>query len=230
MESLARSLARYLNSLNAVMPLEDIYHYNFDETALPVNINLNHINNSYRKNLELKNQLHFFWRNGNFETKSNIIKYYIKEWGQIKRNNAQTLDQYCAESDEQLVVRNINRVSSWSKALVIHNPSRYFIYDSRVMISINCLQVLTNTPIKYKFYMPTPNGKPNRTIRVLKNLLENNGFEYTNWQSLESQGHYNSYLQLLDLIQSESTLDKSLIEMTLFQLADILSSLALNNQ
>jgi hypothetical protein len=230
MEYLAQSLARYLNSLNGMMRLEDIYYYDFDEAALPVNINFTHINNSYRRNLELKNQLHIHWRNGNFETKSNIIKYYIKEWGQIKGNSIQTLDQYCEESDEQLIARNINRVFSWSKALVIHNPTRFFIYDSRVMISINCLQILTNTPIKYKFYMPTPNGKPNRPIRVLKNLLEDNGFEYTNWRNLETEGHYNSYLRLLDLIQSESDIDKPLIEMTLFQLADILSCQVLNNQ
>ena len=51
----------------------------------------------------------------------------------------------------ELIKRGINGVSSWSKALVLHDCNKYAIFDARVSSSLNYLQVINNTKEKILF-------------------------------------------------------------------------------
>lgn len=220
MRNIAISIAEFLNNVNNLFQLEGLYDYKFKINHLPENLEIdNTITTNYHRNLELKNQLHQNWLNGLELRRGDLIEYYIKVWGGIRGNGDNIMNFYRNAPTQDLLSQGFAGVSSYSKALVIHDPNRFYIYDSRVAASINCIQVKQQILDKIYFQIPF---SQNANVRQVRTLLRNKSMN-ENWQCINDANVYNEYLCLLDLIAEHSNFTKDLIEMTLFSLAPILS-------
>lgn len=93
------------------------------------------------RNVELKHALHPLFKNAADEEREKLVRYYVKTWGRIKKIGDDTCRQYAHGSAEDLAGRGLKNIASRSKALVLHDPSRYAIYDSRVAVSLNYLVI-----------------------------------------------------------------------------------------
>lgn len=96
------------------------------------------------RNVELKHALHSLFKNAADEEqerkREELVRYYVTTWGRINIGD-DTCRQYARESAEDLARRGLENIASRSKALILHDPSRYAIYDSRVAVSLNYLVI-----------------------------------------------------------------------------------------
>lgn len=196
----------------------DWYNWrNINENKLPNDILLPN-GNQYFKNIALKNQLHLKWTSAtDLEEKKDLIKYYIKDWGGIRGNSETSMTEYTTQTAEILIQNGIKGIASWSKALVVHNPKIYAIYDARVSVSINCIQYIFNTD-KILLYpiLPSQNKLIKQANSHIKNISNN-----ANWNQLDNDNFYqNEYLPLLNSVAIELKSDISTIEMFLFAKAE----------
>jgi hypothetical protein len=221
MRNVAISIAEFLNQVNNIFQLEGLYDYKFNENHLPENLEIdNSIVTSYHRNVELKNQLHQSWLNGTELSRGDLIEYYIKVWGGIRGNGNNIMNFYRYAPTQDLLSKGFTGVSSYSKALVVHDPNRFYIYDSRVAASINCIQV--KQQILNKIYFQIPYSQ-NVNVRRVRTLLINKSMN-ENWLNINDDSVYRDYLRLLDITAEYSNFSKDLIEMTLFSLLPILSN------
>ena len=51
----------------------------------------------------------------------------------------ETIRRYACYSPTRLIRRGVVGIASWSKALVLHEPSKYAVYDARVAVTLNYL-------------------------------------------------------------------------------------------
>ena len=221
MQHIAISIVDFLNNVNNLFKLEGLYDYKFNLNRLPENLEIdNAIVTNYHRNIELKNQLHQSWLNGAELRRGDIIEYYIKVWGGIRGNSDNNMNFYRYAPTQDLLGQGFAGVSSYSKALVIHDPSSFYIYDSRVAASINCIQVKQQVLDKTYFQIPS---SQNVNIRQVRTLLINKSMN-ENWLRINDDSVYRDYLRLLDITADYSNFSKDLIEMTLFSLAPLLSN------
>lgn len=192
------------------------YSWNINENLLPSNITLQE-GNSFSKNLELKYKLHDAWKNStDKETKGNLIKYYISTWGGIRTNSEKTMINYISLPADSLVQYGIKGISSWSKALVIHDPKQYAIFDARVSVAINSLQIINNLPQKKLF----PILQSRNTTITNGNLSIKEIARKSQWQEIHPVNVYAEYLSLLKTTSEKFEKEISIIEMLLFAKAE----------
>jgi hypothetical protein len=215
MINVSNIISNHIQSLENVITLESLYQFNFNPVKVPVPI-IFPIKKPYEANLALKTGLHNAWMQSPLSTKGDIIEYYIKNWGGIRGNNKNTMAQFRTQTTTQLLNSGYKGISSWSKALVIHNPESYFIYDSRVALTINWLQKKYNLPNNIKFEIPLSQSKSvSNAIKELKTNIKWNIWKNT----IQPNETYAKYLELLDLISINTGYSKSKIEMILFSIA-----------
>ena len=187
----------------------DWYHWDIKDVFLPKDIELPN-DCRVNRNLLLKEQLHSKWSQSDEILKGKLIEYYIVKWGGIKGNKNETLHIYKTSSSQELINRGVNGVSSWSKALVIHDCNKYAIFDSRVSSSLNYLQVVNNTKEKILFpILPSQNKEITKANKKLKLISKD-------WLKLNKNEFYNFYLELLYITAKELKTNISTIEMLLF--------------
>lgn len=208
MEELKSILIEFYNNYFDVEG--DWYNWKMNEDLLPQGINLPDGNRVF-KNIRLKEQLHLKWKNEPDEKiKGQLIEYYIVKWGGIKGNRNDTLDIYKTSRAEKLISRGVNGVSSWSKALVLHDCNKYAIFDSRVSSSLNHLQIINKTTNKILFpILPSRNNEIIIANKHLKHISKD-------WGKLGNDTFYNFYLDLLSATAKELNTNISIIEMLLF--------------
>lgn len=91
------------------------------------------------KNIELKHALHERFMQASCDERTRIVKYYVEVFGGIRGLAPDILRDYACDRAKSLAGHGLERIASRSKALVLHNPLRYAIYDSRVSVSLNYL-------------------------------------------------------------------------------------------
>jgi hypothetical protein len=176
------------------------------------------IGNPYSKNIILKEELHKAWKNeSDRRKKGEIIKYYIKVWGGIKRNSIDLMEKYCS-NPEFFIELGKKGIASWSKALVIHDPNKYAIFDARVSISLNYLQLKYDTSNKVLFPIL---GSQNKKITESGNKIKQKAKE-DNWEKVNNSTFYFEYLSLLDKVSQRRNTNISTIEMLLFAKSEFL--------
>jgi hypothetical protein len=219
MINVSNIISSHIMTLSNVITLESLYQFNFNQSHVPIPIIFNSTK-PFERNIELKNGLHNTWNMSPLITKGDIIEYYISTWGHINGNNAATMNLYRTQTTNQLLARGYNGISSWSKALVIHNPGNYFIYDSRVALTINWLQKKYGLINDYKFQIPPSQAKG---VAKAARLLDSN-VNWNVWRNvILPDDTYLKYLELLDLISINTNYSKSKIEMILFAIAPSLA-------
>ena len=187
----------------------DWYHWAIKDKYLPKGIELSN-DSRIQRNLSLKEQLHSKWSESDNKTKEELIEYYIVKWGGIRGNKKETLDIYKKSPSHELIKRGVNGVSSWSKALVLHDCNKYAIFDARVSISLNYLQVINNTKDKILFpILLSQNNKIKFANRKLKEISKD-------WKKVGNNEFYSLYLELLQATAKKLNTNISIIEMLLF--------------
>jgi hypothetical protein len=187
----------------------DWYHWAIKYEYLPRGIELSN-DSRIQRNLSLKEQLHSKWSKSDYKTKEELIEYYIVKWGGIRGNKKETLDIYKKSPSQELIKRGINGVSSWSKALVLHDCNKYAIFDARVSSCLNYLQVINNTKEKILFpILPSQNNKIKFANKQLKDISKD-------WKKIGKDEFYSLYLELLFVTAKELNTNISIIEMLLF--------------
>lgn len=210
-ETISSYAKGYINDQNDWYSWREI-----NEDKLPSGIALPE-GNQYLKNLVLKKQLNNRWKNAaSKEDKFNLIKYYIATWGGIHTNSAESMKEYTTLSADELIKKGKKGIASWSKAIVIHNPEKYAIFDARVAISLNCIQKLYN--IENKVLFPVLSSRNKAVARGNKLVKETSKFE--NWNKAKYETFYIEYLEILNHVAKEFNSNVSTVEMLLFAKAE----------
>ena len=187
-----------------------------NEDKLPLGIKLPR-GNQYIKNLSLKKQLNKCWREAqDNRVRGKLIEYYISTWGGIHTNSKESIIEYSTISAAQLIKFGKKGIASWSKAIVIHDPEEYAIFDARVAISINCIQKLfnLNEPMLFPI-LPSRNKKV-----ALGNKLIKQTAKIESWGKTYDETFYKQYIDILKSAANELSSDISTIEMLLFAKAE----------
>lgn len=192
-----------------------------NEKKLPKGIELP-IGNQYIKNLILKQELNSKWQNSDSdEEKNELIKYYITTWGGIHTNSQDSMNEYYNLSANELIQKGKKGIASWSKAIVIHNPNKYAIFDARVAISLNCIQKLYNIDDKILFpVLSSRNKVVAKGNKLIKETAKNE-----KWKKANEDIFYNQYLSILEKVAQEYNTNISTVEMLLFAKAEELVEL-----
>lgn len=207
--------------------INDWYNWrSINENLLPANIKLP-IGNQFKKNIALKNELNQLWKETqDQELIAELIIYYIRTWGGIRGNKKESLDEYTTLSADELILKGKQGIASWSKAICVHDPKRYAIFDARVSISLNCLQIISNTDDKILYPVL---ASQNKTIakgnKIIKALAKSD-----KWNAADENRFYNDYLKLLGHIASQMKTGIASVEMLLFAKAEELIRIALPNE
>jgi hypothetical protein len=193
------------------------YTWSFDETHVPTPLIFSDLN-LYSKNILLKNELHKTWKSESEpENKGEMIKYYISTWGGIKSNSRKSMDFYMNSSSELLIDKGKNGIASWSKALVVHQPGEYAIFDARVSTSLNCIQYISN--VEDKILYPIL-GSRNKTIIEGQKCIAQIA-KKENWERVNTKTFYtNDYLKLLNQVTKKRNTNIATVEMLLFAKAE----------
>ena len=177
-------------------------------------------NNNYEKNIFLKENSSKIWNEG---SKFDIAKWAIKNWGGIGGNKNETIEKYLNEIENKNYPSYIKGVASYSKILSFIKPEEFAIYDARVAISLNALQLLCKSASGVAFtYLDGRNNaltlfrnsEPTKT----KNLIKNG------WQEIPKNDCYSIYLNYLKIVNSYFPTSKLYeLEMSLFADAESLA-------
>ncbi len=199
--------------------LEQSYTWEINSEHLPVDLSLSG-KNIYEQNISLRHQLHHaFLATTDFEEKYKIIRWYIYHWGGVKANSNNTLAEYSQSPPETLILKGADGIASWSKALSIIDPVRYAIYDARVAMSLNALQVIY--AVDSPQYFPPLKGR-NTLINFFQAKLQTT---FSQWNKASTQTFYQEYLALLQIVadQFSENVTRHEVEMLLFVHAEELS-------
>ena len=204
----------------------DWYNWrNINESKLPDGIILPE-GNQYSKNIALKESLHLKWKSEkDIDKKGIYIAYYIRDWGGIRGNKMESLREYQEKNSDYLIKKGVKGVASWSKALVLHNPNEFAIFDARVSASLNCLQIIDSVECKELFPVL---ASQNKTITMAnKKFKEISKSE--KWDKKKEFFFYKEYLNILKRVAEELDTNISTVEMLLFAKAEELIGIALKN-
>lgn len=194
----------------------DWYTWKINESMIPAGITLPE-GNMYFKNIALKKALHQAWKKKTDpDKKGALIAYYIRDWGGIKSNSHETMEWYKTACPQSLIANGKKGIASWSKALVVHDPGTYAIFDARVSTSLNCLQIIYGTSKRILY--PLLSSK-NKTITAGQSKIK----EIANrdrWGKANSYVFYRDYLELLEKAAAMSNIGISTVEMLLFAKAE----------
>lgn len=128
----------------------DWYRWHVNASFLPAGIALPR-GNAYAQNVALKLQLSNLYATADDHIRQEMTEYYIAKWGGIRRNTQENISIYALDAPASLIARGSRGIASWSKALCIRRPNEYAIYDARVALSLNCLQITgpVNLPMRF---------------------------------------------------------------------------------
>ena len=160
------------------------------------------------KNIELKHALHERFVQAPSDERTRIVKYYVEVFGGIHGLARDVLREYACDRAKSLASHGLERIASRSKALVLHDPRRYAIYDSRVSVSLNYLIIrrighgrghLGQKDGRKCFPLPpSQNALIQNAQRTCRTLAERFGIDfYDNSPSPDSEHFYRVYLRCL---------------------------------
>lgn len=139
-----------------------------------------------------------------------LQEWYVKDWGGIRGNKQETMDEYVENKPEMLIAKGSEGIASWSKMLCIRNPGEYAIFDSRVAFSLNAIQ--KKYKIKDKYLFPHLAGR-REAIKVAHKALMNEP-EFA--QLKRNADFYERYIQILKYCAAQANSDIQTVEMVLF--------------
>jgi len=189
----------------------DWYPWRVNPRSLPAGIVLP-MGSPYRQNVALKLQLSDMYSTADNDLKREITYYYIVKWGGIKRNTQENIRSYALDTPGSLIARGSKGIASWSKALCIRCPNEYAIYDARVALSLNCLQIISPaiTPIVFPL-LPGQNKLISLGSRMVLRYASVHG-----WAVARERDFYREYSDVLSSAAQFLGTNLYTLEMLLF--------------
>ena len=200
------------------------YKWPINVALLPEGITLQN-ESPYRQEVSLKQQLNQRWKNANDEQKLELVNYYIAKWGGIKKNKPEKIRSYALQAPDQLIALGKKGIASWSKALCIRDPNHYAIYDARVAVALNALQVIKNVVQPQPF--PLLEGQ-NKLIKRASTRLRQHAAQH-HWALLNTQEFYRRYIEVISIAAVNLGCPLYAVEMLLFAQAEDLYKEAFPN-
>jgi hypothetical protein len=203
----------------------DWYDWKLNPKYVPAGIELP-VGNPFTQNVSLKIQLCRIYSSADDQLKKAITRYYIADWGGIRTNREEIIQSYSSDTPESLIGRGTQGIPSWSKALCIRDPDRYAIYDARVAVSLNCLQIshAVDRPIAFPMLFGQ-NKLINRRSTKVREYATMRG-----WPTLENKDFYEEYNNLLSIAAKPLNVKLYTLEMLLFAKAPALLQRAFPNE
>lgn len=218
--SLEQAIIAY--GTDRLTPTNDWYQWrNINPRYLPNGIVLSK-GNQYAQNVSLKQQLCAHYSAGNEDTKIAVTRYYIAVWGGVKRNSAEKIRNYSLTPPNHLIANGVKGIASWSKALCIRNPNEYAIYDARVALSLNAIQVVYR--VENPILFPLLTGQ-NKLINNGSKRIRRHACEY-GWAETQEEQFYQQYNAILSSVANALEVNHYTLEMLLFAYAPYLLSAA----
>ncbi|MEQ9104970.1 MAG: hypothetical protein RIE53_09740 [Rhodothermales bacterium] len=190
--------------------------------------------NSYERNVALKHALNEHWQR-NPDRRRELLEWIVKDWGGIRGNKPATLDGYLVRMSSSRPETPLQGIASFSKVLAIADPHSHAIYDARVAVSLNAIQLLSGVTGGLAFpYVPGRNkttgdwsqsrkrGFSTRPEFAVKKLCS---APHT-WRRIVRDKAYGDYLRLLGTYTSRDFRLYDL-EMALFSQAEVLAKRAM---
>ncbi|WP_170329374.1 hypothetical protein [Ruegeria arenilitoris] len=176
---------------------------------------------NYAKNITLKEQSPRIWIEGD---KLEIAKWVVADWGGIKGNKPATIANYVEAICGGCYPSELKGVASYSKILSFIDLSEFAIYEARVAISLNAIQLLQNEKQGIAFtYLPGRNTKLQK-FRQLPSTRRR-ALLQTGWTALASNDCYTFYLSTLKRVIYElGSAHLYELEMSLFADAEELAT------
>lgn len=177
---------------------------------------------NYAKNIALKEQSAQIWKDGD---KSKVAKWVIADWGGIKGNKDTTVASYVTAISSGRYPSEIKGVASYSKILSFMDPNKFAIYDARVAISLNAIQLLQDAKNGTAFtYLPGRNTKLQKFRKL--SSTQRRALLKSGWSAIPTDDCYTFYLNILKQVKSELNTAKLYeLEMSLFADAEKLAGL-----
>jgi hypothetical protein len=196
--------------------LSDAYDWKFSLLGFP-SANFEITGNSpYEQSKSLRRFIHSAIAQDD-KLKVKYQKWYVRDWGGVRGNKESTLDGYIKSSASELKLLGVKGVATWSKILSIRDPEKYAIYDARVALSINSLQLLEN--IKEATIFPQlPSRNNSFVVPAQKAIVKSSFFSRTKFPDF-----YQVYLDMLRNVAQRGPWDIQDIEMALFSYSRDLS-------
>lgn len=168
--------------------------------------------NNYEQNLALKFKLNEIFNQADEKRKRELVDYYIRVWGGIIANKPDQITYYANTPTEEILTnQGLKGVASWSKAAVIENPEKYAIYDARVALSLNVLQVINGVEDTWFPLLVSRNNKVKAGNEDFKKYLYEKGFRFLNKRLA-----YDRYIELLSEVAEKTGQHIQSVEMLLF--------------
>jgi hypothetical protein len=181
---------------------------------------------NYEKNVCLKILLSKEFKNGSLDVPA-ISKWIINRWGGISKVS-KNIDKYIRCVETKTVPETLDGVPSYSKLFAMFYPDEFAIYDARVAVSLNILQLISEE--KHNVFFPYLGGRNKTTGNRetgsgFSNLddFKKKRIEQTsnkNWDFLKRKDVYKSFNAILLEVCKEKNWKLWDVEMLLFSKAE----------
>lgn len=209
-------------------------NYSWMAKSLPKGIRLTDAatKSNYQINVELKFELSRLWRNSPAR-RLELVNYIVSTWGGIRGNSQDTLKRYSLlqRRAESLPLKG---VASYSKVLGMIDPDEYAIYDARVAVALNAVQLLARVPRGCFFpYLPGRNNIVGNSV-TKRGFSQDSRFKwgsslFNGWTLIEKDEAYLRYLEALKVVSRSEGIPLYTLEMTLFSDAEELAMRCFND-
>ncbi len=186
---------------------------------------------NFEENVRLKLFLNKIWNEEEWSRRK-IVGWIISDWGGIRSNKQSTLEKYYKHSLQENPETPLTGIASFSKVLAIKDPLKYAIYDARVAVGLNAIQmILAVTSGEIFPYLSGRNkitgdwsAKPPRGFSKSKEAaITTLTHPPYNWKKIPRRDVYERYLELLQSISKNLDVPLYELEMTLFSQAEELA-------
>lgn len=117
-------------------------------------LNLEPGTSNFEANVVLKHFLNKQWREGNRSERIELANWIVKDWGGIRGGNPNAISGYVDQINSNGFEFLFRRVASYSKILAVADMNRFAIYDQRVAVALNAIQLLAGVRDGIAFHMP----------------------------------------------------------------------------
>ena len=114
--------------------------------------------NDRDRNVRLRFEVSRLWNeavaSGNGNLALELSFWIVKGWGGIKNIKDETIKSHHFAAVNKLFGLPFEHISSSSKVITLTDPEIYQIYDARVAVSLNVIQLAANTEVRIYFEIP----------------------------------------------------------------------------
>lgn len=172
--------------------------------------------------VQLKRHLHGRWSLSDHAEKLRLANWVISDWGGITANHPTTIERHLHLVEDDEPEKPWNGIASYSKVLAIADPERYAVFDCRVAVSLNAIQLMQGIhilafkyPVGRNTELTPDKGRIGFTHIFTPEYLEDKGFV-----KIRPRYTYRIYTELLHAVREQTGRSILATEMDLFARAE----------